>query len=208
MNDSPESDHLNGLEIAIIGMVGRFPGAKNIDEFWQNLQHGVESVSFFSEEELKSSGVASTLLNDHHYVKAGAILNDVELFDAAFFGFNPREAEVMDPQQRLLLECTWEALEDAGYVGEAYPGPVGVYAGVSSSTYLLYQILANPAAMSTFDPLRLELGNSGDYVATRISHKLNLTGPSFHIQSACSTGLVAVHAACQSLLSEECDMAL
>ena len=110
MKDSPESDHRNGLEIAIIGMVGRFPGAKNIDEFWQNLQNGVESVSFFSEEELESSGVASTLLNDDHYVKAGAILNDVELFDAAFFGFNPREAEVMDPQQRLFLECAWEAL--------------------------------------------------------------------------------------------------
>src|SRR5229473_531382 len=161
MNDSPESDHRNGLEIAIIGMVGRFPGAKNIDEFWQNLQHGVESVSFFSEEELKSSGVASTLLNDHHYVKAGAILNDIELFDAAFFGVNPREAEVMDPQHRVFLECAWEALESAGYDSERYDGAIGVFAGIS-----------------------------------------------LNIQTACSTSLVAVCVACQSLLNYQCDMAL
>src|SRR5258706_2458636 len=195
-------------DVAIIGMAGRFPGADNVGELWQNLRDGVDAVRPLTDGELIAAGVDPALLDHPNLVKAMAMPRSIDSFDAAFFGFNPREAEVMDPQQRLLLECTWEALEDAGYVGETYPGPVGVYAGVSSSTYLLYQILANPAAMSTFDPLRLELGNSGDYVATRISHKLNLTGPSFHIQSACSTGLVAVHAACQSLLSEECDMAL
>src|SRR5712691_2851374 len=207
MNDSPESDHLNGLEIAIIGMVGRFPGAKNIDEFWQNLQHGVESVSFFSEEELKSSGVASTLLNDHHYVKAGAILNDVELFDAAFFGFNPREAEVMDPQQRLFLECAWEALESAGYDSETYEGLIGVYAGAGMNTYL-FNLYANSAVRESVAGFQAMISNDKDFLSTRVSYKLNLEGPSIVVQTACSTSFVAVHLACQSLLSGECDMAL
>src|SRR2546421_778174 len=207
MNDSPESDHRNGLEIAIIGMVGRFPGAKNIDEFWQNLQHGVESVSFFSEEELKSSGVASTLLNDHHYVKAGAILNDVELFDAAFFGFNPREAEVMDPQQRLFLECAWEALESAGYDSETYEGLIGVYAGAGMNTYL-FNLYANSAVRESVAGFQAMISNDKDFLSTRVSYKLNLEGPSIVVQTACSTSLVAVHLACQSLLSGECDMAL
>src|SRR6266516_460986 len=207
MNDSPESDHRNGLEIAIIGMVGRFPGAKNIDEFWQNLQHGVESVSFFSEEELKSSGVASTLLNDHHYVKAGAILNDVELFDAAFFGYNPREAEVMDPQQRLFLECAWEALESAGYDSETYEGLIGVYAGAGMNTYL-FNLYANSAIRESVAGFQAMISNDKDFLSTRVSYKLNLEGPSIVVQTACSTSLVAVHLACQSLLSGECDMAL
>src|SRR6266568_180576 len=207
MNDSPESDHRNGLEIAIIGMVGRFPGAKNIDEFWQNLQQGVESVSFFSEEELESSGVASTLLNDHHYVKAGAILNDVELFDAAFFGFNPREAEVMDPQQRLFLECAWEALESAGYDSETYEGLVGVYAGAGMNTYL-FNLYANSAVRESVAGFQAMISNDKDFLSSRVSYKLNLEGPSIVVQTACSTSLVAVHLACQSLLSGECDMAL
>ena len=207
MNDSPESDHRNGLEIAIIGMVGRFPGAKNIDEFWQNLQQGVESVSFFSEEELESSGVASTLLNDHHYVKAGAILNDVELFDAAFFGFNPREAEVMDPQQRLFLECAWEALESAGYDSETYEGLVGVYAGAGMNTYL-FNLYANSAVRESVAGFQAMISNEKDFLSSRVSYKLNLEGPSIVVQTACSTSLVAVHLACQSLLSGECDMAL
>jgi amino acid adenylation domain-containing protein len=195
-------------DVAIIGMAGRFPGADDTAELWQNLCDGVNAVRPLSDEELLAAGVEPAMLSNPNLVKAMGMPRNIDGFDAAFFGFNHREAEVMDPQQRLLLECAWQALEDAGYVGEAYPGPIGVYAGVSTSTYLLYQLLANPAAVAAFDPLRLELGNSGDYVATRISHKLNLTGPSFHIQSACSTGLVAVHAASQSLLSEECDMAL
>jgi len=207
MNDSPESDHRNGLEIAIIGMVGRFPGAKNIDEFWQNLQNGVESVSFFSEEELESSGVASTLLNDDHYVKAGAILNDVELFDAAFFGFNPREAEVMDPQQRLFLECAWEALESAGYDSETYEGLIGVYAGAGMNTYL-FNLYANSAVRESVAGFQAMISNDKDFLSSRVSYKLNLEGPSIVVQTACSTSLVAVHLACQSLLSGECDMAL
>jgi amino acid adenylation domain-containing protein len=198
----------NEADIAIIGMAGRFPGADDVGELWRNLRDGVNAVQPLTDDELLAAGVDPAQLAHPDLVKVIAMPRGIDRFDATFFGFNHREAEVMDPQQRLLLECSWEALEDAGYVGETYSGPTGVFAGVSSSTYLLYQLLANPTALATFDPLRLELGNSGDYVTTRISHKLNLTGPSFHIQSACSTGLVALHAACQSLLSEECDMAL
>jgi acyl transferase domain-containing protein len=198
----------NEADIAIIGVAGRFPGADDVDEFWRNLRDGVDAVRELTDEELRAAGVDPALLAHPGLVKVMAMPRDVDRFDATFFGFSHREAEVMDPQQRLLLECAWGALEDAGYVGEAYPGPVGVYAGLSTSTYLLYQIMANPAVVATLDQLHIDLGNSGDYLTTRISHKLNLTGPSYLIQSACSTGLVAVHAACQSLLSEDCDLAL
>jgi len=203
-----EAKDANAADIAIVGMAGRFPAADDTAELWRNLRDGVDATRPLSDDELRAAGVDPHQLSHPDLVKVIAMPRGIDRFDAGFFGFSHREAEVMDPQQRLLLECAWEALEDAGYVGETYPGPTGVFAGVSTSTYLLYQLLANPAALATFDPLRLELGNSGDYVTTRISHKLNLTGPSFHIQSACSTGLVAVHAACQSLLAEECDMAL
>src|SRR5262245_28338720 len=195
-------------DIAIVGMAGRFPGADDVGELWRNLREGVNSVRDLTDEELTAAGVEPELLARPNLVKVMAMPRRVDHFDATFFGFSHREAEVMDPQQRLLLECAWEALEDSGYVGETYPGPIGVFAGLSTSTYLLYQIMANPAVLATLDQLHIDLGNSGDYLTTRISHKLNLTGPSFLIQSACSTGLVAVHAACQSLLSEECDMAL
>src|SRR5918999_5858699 len=116
-------------DIAIIGMSGRFPRARNIAEFWQVLKDGVEAISFFSDEELARAGVDPEVLSSPDYVKAGGVLEDVELFDASFFGFNPREAEALDPQQRLFLECSWEALEDAGYDPENYEGHIGVYAG-------------------------------------------------------------------------------
>jgi len=195
-------------DVAIIGMAGRFPGAATTAELWRNLREGVESVRPLSDEELRAAGVAAADLTDPQLVKAIAMPEGIDRFDAGFFGYSHREAELLDPQQRLLLECAWEALEDAGYGGEAHPGPTGVFAGASTSTYLLYHLLANPAVAAAADPLQIDLANSGDYVTTRISHKLNLTGPSYHLQSACSTALVAVHAACQSLLSDECDLAL
>jgi malonyl CoA-acyl carrier protein transacylase/acyl carrier protein len=194
------------LEIAIVGLSGRFPGAKSIHEFWQNLQHGVESISFFSEEELRSSGIDSGVLSNPNYVKAKAVLEDVDLFDASFFSISPREAHLMDPQQRLFLECAWEALEDAGYNPFIYDGSVGVYAGAGLNTYLLFNLGLNAElTSSSFQSL---ISNDKDFLATRVSYKLNLKGPSVTVQCGCSTSLVAVHLACQSLLNGECDMAL
>lgn len=194
--------------IAIIGMSGRFPGAKNLVEFWQNLRDGVESVSFFSDEELESSGIEPSLLGDPNYVKAKAVLDDVELFDSSFFGINPREAEIIDPQHRLFLECAWEALESAGYNPETYEGSVGVYAGVSMNTYLLNNLLSNKGLIEAVGGYQTMLGNDKDFMPTRVSYKLNLKGPSVVIQTACSTSLVAVQLACQSLLNYQCDIVL
>jgi acyl transferase domain-containing protein/acyl carrier protein len=193
-------------EIAVIGMAGRFPGAKNIDEFWRNLRDGVESVTFFSEAELAEAGVDASVMRHPNFVNAGAALDDIEMFDAAFFGYSPREAEVMDPQHRIFLECAWEALENAGYDSESYARPVGVFAGTSLSSYLfnLYP-LRDRLEVWGFPTL---LGNDKDFLPTRASYKLNLKGPSLTVQTACSTSLVAVHLACQSLLNGECDMAM
>ncbi|MBD2607323.1 SDR family NAD(P)-dependent oxidoreductase [Scytonema hofmannii FACHB-248] len=207
MSITTASNSLNGSEIAIIGLTGRFPGAKNIDEFWKNLQNGVESISFFSDEELLSSGISSSILNDPNYVKAHAILEDAELFDASFFGFNPREAEITDPQHRIFLECAWEALESAGYDSHNHKGAIGVYGGSSLSSYLL-NVYLNQNLVNSIDPQQLTIAANKDFLTTRVSYKLNLEGPSYAVQTACSTSLVAVHLACQSLLNGECDIAL
>ena len=196
------------LDIAIIGMSGRFPGANNIDDFWQNLQDGVESISFFSDQELESSGINSALLREPNYVKAKAVLDDIDLFDASFFDISPREAKIMEPQQRLFLECAWEALENAGYAPGTYEGSIGVYAGSGLNTYLLFNLSSSLNIESTRDRFQTFISNDKDFLATRVSYKLNLTGPSLTIQTACSTSLVAVHLACQSLLNGECDMSL
>ncbi|MBW4553598.1 MAG: SDR family oxidoreductase [Aphanocapsa sp. GSE-SYN-MK-11-07L] len=196
---------MNGSEIAIIGMSGRFPGANNLDQFWQNLCNGVESVSFLSDEELLGSGVNPALLHDPNYVKAKALLADIDRFDAHFFGFSPKEAETMDPQHRLFLEHAWDAIEQAGYNPETYEGSIGVYAGVETSTYLINNLCPDSGGIAD---LQMFLGNAVDYLSTRVSYKVNLKGPSVTIQTACSTSLVAVHVACQSLLNGECDMAL
>src|SRR6185436_15518772 len=134
------TNNIDDMGIAIIGLAGRFPGAANVDAFWQNLCAGVESIHFFSDEELDALGVEAATRRDPHYVRARAMLDEVESFDANFFGFNPKEAEIMDPQQRVLLECAWTALENAGYDPETYPGSIGVYAGATISTYLLFNI--------------------------------------------------------------------
>jgi len=202
------TNNIDDLGIAIIGLAGRFPGAANVDAFWQNLCAGVESIHFFSDEELEALGVEAATRRDPHYVRARAMLDEVESFDAGFFGFNPKEAEIMDPQQRVLLECAWAALENAGYDPETYPGSIGVYAGATISTYLLFNIFSNPAVAQSLGHLQIHLGNAADFLTTRISYKLNLKGPSYLVESACSTSLVAAHVACQSLLNEECDMAL
>jgi acyl transferase domain-containing protein len=195
-------------EVAVIGMAGRFPKASTLDEFWRNLREGVEGVSFFSDAELEAAGVDRGALADPSYVKAAAVLDAVEMFDAAFFGFTPREAEVMDPQQRLFLEQAWEALENAGYDSEAYAGRIGVFAGVSSNSYLLDNLLPNRDALESVGQLQTIISNDRDFLATLVSYKLNLRGPSLTLQTACSTSLVAIHLATQSLLNHECDIAM
>ncbi len=197
-----------GLEIAIIGMAGRFPGARNIQIFWQNLCDGKETVTFFSDEELVQAGVDPTLLKDPNYVKAGYVLEDRDLFDASFFGYSTREAEIIDPQQRLFLECAWEALEDAGHDPATYKGLIGTYAGAGISDYLWRNVAAHPEELHNVSDYQLMLGSDKDYLATRVAYKLNLRGPALTVQTACSSSLVAVHLACQGLLNGECDMAL
>ncbi|WP_375452849.1 beta-ketoacyl synthase N-terminal-like domain-containing protein [uncultured Nostoc sp.] len=192
------------LDIALVGMSGRFPGAKNIDDFWHNLQNGVESVSFLSNDDLLDLNLEETVLNNPNYVKAAPLLEDIESFDARFFGFSPKEAEIMDPQHRLFMECAWEALEKAGYDPEIYQGLIGVYAGISTNSYFLHNIYQNYNLTNLTNLYSL----NKDFLTTNISYKLNLKGPSIGIQTYCSTSLVAVHLACKSLLDEECDIAL
>src|SRR4051812_23354242 len=187
--------------IAIIGMAGRFPGAANVDAFWENLRNGVESIAFFSEDELLAAGCPPDYLSHPAFVRAKGALDGVELFDAPFFGYTPKEAQLMDPQQRLFLECGWHALENAGYDSEAHRGLIGVFAGVAFNQYLYANVLQHPDAMQAF-------AYDKDFLTTRLSYKMNLKGPSVVVQTACSTSLVAVCQACQSLLSFQCDMAL
>ena len=197
-----------GEGIAIVGLAVRFPGADSVEAFWRNLRDGVESVTFFSDDELRAAGVDPALLADPRYVKANGVLRDADKFDAAFFGMNPREAEVTDPQHRVFLECAWEALERAGCDAARTPGRVGVFAGAGLSTYLLKNLAPNRALVESVGELALILGNNKDFAPTRVSYKLNLRGPSVAVNSACSTSLVAVHLACQSLLDFHCDLAL
>jgi len=195
-------------EIAVISMAGRFPGAKSVEEFWENLRNGVESITVFSDSELRCGTVIPEDSRDPNYVKAGAVLEAVDMFDAAFFGFSPREAEITDPQQRLFLECAWEAMEGAGYDPAQCGGPVGVFASVGRDAYRLNNLLCNAAILRTHDIYQLTIASGNDYVATRVSYALDLRGPSLSVQTACSSSLVALHLARQSLLSHECDMAL
>ena len=195
--------------IAIIGMAGRFPGAKNIDEFWRNLQAGAESISFFTPEELEFSRLESPSLSSApQYVSARGIIDGADNFDAAFFGINPREAELMDPQQRVFLETAWKALEHAGYDPQLYKGLIGVFAGMTNNTYFPAVISDGTNTPAGAAALQTMMGNEKDYLATRVSYELDLRGPSLNIQTACSTSLVAVCQAYQSLLTFQCDMAL
>ncbi|MDZ8189312.1 MAG: beta-ketoacyl synthase N-terminal-like domain-containing protein [Nostoc sp. ChiSLP02] len=199
---------VHNSEIAIIAVAGRFPGAKDIESFWQNLCNGVESISNFTNEELLNSGVSLDLLNQSNYVKASAVLSDIELFDANFFAYSAKEAELIDPQQRLFLELAWEATEKAGYDPQIYNGLIGVYGGLGMNRYFLNNLYPHHQLLETVDPLQLVFSNDKDFLPTRVAYKLDLTGPAINVQTACSTSLVAVHLACQSLLNGECDMAL
>ncbi len=180
--------------IAIIGMAGRFPGAGDLRQFWTNLRDGQESIASFKDPE-------------KNRVHAAGILEEAADFDAAFFGMTPREAEMTDPQHRLFLECAYEALESAGYPPTRCPERVGVYAGSGHSDYLRH-VLSHDELAESFGPFQIGIGNHPDFLATRVSYKLNLSGPSVAVQTACSSSLVAVHMACQALLTYECDMAI
>ena len=211
--DSPEIQTPQLEGVAIVGMAGRFPGARSVAEFWRNQLQGVEAVSHFSVDELEIPN-ASEIALQPGYVRARSVLSDSDLFDAEFFGIYPREAELMDPQQRLFLECCWDAFEDAGYDPFAYPLPIGVFGGCSVSTYFLSRLCINPGFISKFTGAYQVgnypemMGNNIDFLATRVAYKLNLRGPSFTMQAGCSTSLLAVCQACQSLLTYQSDMAL
>ncbi|MDB6168189.1 MAG: hypothetical protein JWM88_1053 [Verrucomicrobia bacterium] len=199
----------NPEAVAIIGMAGRFPHAKNLDEFWSNLRAGHEAVSFFKDEDVQWLPIENPpRLDDPNFVKARAVLERPEWFDAAFFGMNPREASVTDPQHRVFLECAWEALENAGCNPETYPGMIGVFAGASMNSYLFANILTNRGLAEGMGFFPTVIANDNDFLTTRVSYKLNLRGPSINVQTACSTSLVAVCLAAQNLLSYRCDVAL
>src|SRR5829696_1176549 len=186
--DRDEPRAYSGSEIAVIGMAGRFPRARSIEEFWRNLDQAVECITFFERAEMEAAGVPSAALDNPLFVGAGGVVEDYDLFDAAFFGFSPREAEITDPQQRLFLECACEALENAGYDPDSYTGAIGVYAGAGMSAYLI-NVYSNSRALQTIGHFRMALGNDKDYLPTWASYKLNLRGPSVNANTACSTSL-------------------
>jgi len=194
-------------DVAIIGLDCRFPGASNYHQFWENLKAGVESIRFFSDEELKQAGVPESDYLHERYVAAASLIEGADCFDHAFFGFSPSEAALMDPQQRVYLESAWHALEDAGYGRSSGRGLTGVWAGSAMNSYLLRNLLNNNDKLSASE-YQIMILNDKDYLATRAAFKLDLQGPATTVQSACSTSLVAVHMASQALINGECDMAL
>ncbi len=193
--------------IAIVGMAGRFPGASDVDEYWENLRSGTESLTEFSEDEIVASGVARETLIENRRRTRGVLEGAVD-FDARFFGFTPREAEIMDPQQRVFLEIAWQAIEDAGYDSERPPGPIGVWAGSGINTYFAANVATRPDVLMPFGMFGAVVLNEKDFISTRVAYSMDLRGPAVTVQTACSTSLVAVCHAAQSLLNYECDMAI
>ncbi len=208
MKGSNSIDRVSDSDIALIGMACRFPGAVSTAAFWQNLCNGIESIALFSEQELAASGVGPALWNKPNYVRATGVLSDIDLFDAFFFDYSPHEAEITDPQHRLFLECAWQAVENAGYNPEIYKKLIGVYAGTGMNTYLHNNLWSDRVMLEPGSGYQTMIASDKDFLATKVSYKLNLKGPSVTVQTACSTSLVAVHLACQSLINGDCDMAL
>lgn len=205
MNDLSGAESLG--KIAVIGMAGRYPGARNPEEFWRNLKDGKECISFFTDEELLQEGIDSALLGLPNYVKAQGVYEGTYLFDAPFFGYTPREAELIDPQHRVFLECAWEALESAGYDAGTYPGRIGVFAGAGMARYF-FELFSMPEIRRYTSDFVLATCNEKDFLATRVGYKLNLRGPCITVQTACSTSLVSIVMAAQSLLTYQSDMVL
>lgn len=197
----------SSADVAVISMAGRFPGANTIEELWDVLKNGKETTSFFTDAELDPS-VPDALRNNPNYVKARGVVKDIKGFDAAFFGIPPRQAELMDPQQRIFLEIAWEAMERAGYAPSQYEGAIGVFAGVRFNTYLANNVLPNDELVENIGRLQVIMLNDKDYVSTRTAYTMGLKGPAVNVQSACSTTLVAIVQAAQSIRSGQCDMAL
>ncbi|RKH85160.1 acyltransferase domain-containing protein [Corallococcus sp. AB032C] len=204
------SDAVDGGEerIAIVGLSGRFPGARTLEGFWEMLRRGGDARRVPTDAELDDAGVPQALRAHPQWVRSSYVLEGATDFDAGLFGYSPREAELMDPQQRIFMECAWESLDNAGYDPGRFKGAVAVYASVSLSSYLLRALMRQPDLMDAAGSFGVMLANDKDYVATRVSHRLGLRGPSATVQTACSSSLVALHLACQSLLSGESDMAL
>lgn len=204
-----EQSDASVTDIAIIGMALRVPGANTVEQFWENLRGGVESIRSLTEEELLAAGEAPEKLRDRNYVPRTADLEGMDLFDAEFFGFSRQEAAVMDPQHRQFLECAWEAIESSARPTRSLSGPVGVFAGCGMGSYFYFNVCSHQKLIDQVGMFLLRhTGNDKDFLATRVSHLFDLHGPSVNVQTACSTSLVAVHYACQSLLNGECDMAL
>ncbi|MGH1465062.1 MAG: type I polyketide synthase [Cognatishimia sp.] len=202
-------DHWTENDIAIVGMAAHLPGSDTLDGYWANLRDGVESITQLTEEELLAAGEPLSKIKHKNYVPSAAILEGFEKFDAEFFGLSPKEAAIMDPQHRQFLEVSWEALETAGHMPENFAGPIGVFAGCGMGSYFYFNICSNRELVDNTGMFLLRhTGNDKDFLSTRLSHILDLKGPSLNLQTACSTSLVAAHYACQSLLNGECDMAL
>ncbi|MCP4217668.1 MAG: type I polyketide synthase, partial [bacterium] len=196
-----------GMEIAIIGMAGTFPGADSVDEFWENIKNGVDSVSTFSAEELVEEGIDRESIDHPDYVKCRQVVQGKEFFDSSFFDYLPNEAALMDPQMRVFHQTVWEGLEDAGYTSEGFNGLIGLYAGNSSNFDWEAAARMSEAAQAVDGFTAMQL-TGRDFLTTRVAHKLNLKGPALFLQTACSTSLVAVHTACRALLTGDCHIAV
>jgi acyl transferase domain-containing protein/thioesterase domain-containing protein/acyl carrier protein len=205
-NDFDDNSSLT--DVAVIGIACRFPGADNLEMFWNNLVQGIETIYRFTKEELRAAGVSEELLDNPHYVRARGILNDVEKFDASFFGYNPYDAKKTDPQQKLFLECVWQALESAGYAPKKCKEIIGVYASMADSTYLKNNLLKNKTLLQTMDWFQARIATSLTTLSTQVSYRLDLTGPSLNITTACSSSLVSIATACRGLIDYDCDIAI
>ncbi len=207
-HENKKAEHLPKDSIAVIGMAVRLPGAKNITEFWDNLQSGRDVSKVFTNEELIAAGVSPEAFNDPDYVRRGMPLEDADCFDAAFFGYHPKEAALMDPQHRIYLQTAYAALQDAGIDPEKEEKRIGVFGGIARNTYLVNNVITHPNYFKSVDDFQLGITLEKDFPATRVAYKLNLRGPAINIQTACSSSGVALHLACQSIRNGDCDMAI
>ncbi|MBW3571398.1 MAG: acyltransferase domain-containing protein [Gemmatimonadetes bacterium] len=207
--DTGTENQYEGLpDVAVIGMAGRFPAADDLQAFWQILRDGREAIRRFSPDELRAAGIPNEQIADPAYVPAFGSMNDVEHFDAAFFGYSPREAEALEPSHRIFLECCWEALENGGVDPARASGGIGVFAGAGVPFYTEENVRGNPELAAAIGEFQMAVGSGKDFLGTRAAYKLDLRGPAMSVQTGCSTSLVAVHVAAQALLHRECDLAL